>query len=206
MRYAFPMLTRLQRAGGWLLVALGLGAGLARAGDAPAGSTAAVAVVSVGHLGFKFSERAAATAAVPKVALLPASLGDEYLLPRMVVREHSLQLLDREVLTERGRAEFAEKRYITPLYRATFGPASQLAAYYFNPLAIFGGWHPNAEEAKTLYREDERVETLHELDELVKLDAEGKDVPAEDLKELHREVRQAGVDALYWNPSVLFHK
>ena len=68
MRYAFPMLTRLQRAGGWLLVALGLGAGLARAGDAPAGSTAAVAVVSVGHLGFKFSERAA-TAAVPKVAL-----------------------------------------------------------------------------------------------------------------------------------------
>jgi len=203
MRYRTSTLTRLQRAGGLLLVALGVGT--ARAGDAPAGS-GTVAVVSIGHLGFKFSERATTTAAAKPVALLPEETNPAYVLPRMVVSERPVKLLEREVLTERGRRELAEKRYITPLYRTTFGPAAQLASYYFNPLGLLGGWHPNTAEAMTLYQEDERVRTLEELDDLVELEGLEKGGEAKDLKELHAQVRQTGVNALYWNPSVLLRK
>jgi hypothetical protein len=53
-------------------------------------------------------------------------------------------------LTDGAKLEIAEKRYISPLYRVTFGPLSQVAAYYFNFLSVLHGWHPNEAEALRL--------------------------------------------------------
>jgi hypothetical protein len=46
------------------------------------------------------------------------------------------------------------------------------------------GWHPNEAEAKTLYRQDERLKMLGELDSLARLEKIGGD--AKDAKELQR--------------------
>jgi hypothetical protein len=96
---------------------------------------------------------------------------------------------ETEVLTERGRLELAEKRYISPLYRVTFGPLSQLAAYYLNFLTILGGWHPNEAEAMTLYRQDERLERLRELDALTRLEMFGDARDAKEFQRLRFEAR-----------------
>ena len=90
---------------------------------------------------------------------------------------------ETEVLTESGKLEIAEKRYLSPLYRVTFGPLSQIAAYYLNFLTILEGWHPNEAEAMTLYRQDERLERLRELDSLTRLEMFGD---ARDVKEFQR--------------------
>jgi len=94
-----------------------------------------------------------------------------------------VKLSETDVLTDSGKLEIAEKRYISPLYRATFGPLSQVAGYYFNFLSILHGWHPNEVEAMTLYRQDERLKMLGELGSLIRLETIGD---ARDAKELQR--------------------
>jgi hypothetical protein len=101
----------------------------------------------------------------------------------VVVWGTRVKLSETDVLTDSGKLELAEKRYISPLYRVTFGPLSQLAGYYFNFLSIFQGWHPNEAEAVTLYRQDERLKMLSELDSLIRLETIGD---AKEGKELQR--------------------
>jgi hypothetical protein len=99
------------------------------------------------------------------------------------VRETRIRLTEADVLTDTAKLKMAEARYLSPLYRVTFGPLSQVAAYYFNFLTILHGWHPNEAEAVTLYRQDERLKMLGELDSLVRLE---KIADAKESKELQR--------------------
>jgi len=101
----------------------------------------------------------------------------------LIVRGDRVKLAETDVLTDRAKLKIAEKRYISPLYRVTFGPLSQVAGYYFNFLTIFQGWHPNEAEAMTLYRQDERLKMLSELDSLSRLEAIGD---AKEAKEFQR--------------------
>jgi hypothetical protein len=105
-----------------------------------------------------------------KRAPMPESFPDALLMPRFIVSDTQARLTDRDMLTDKGALELAEKEYISPLYRATFGPLSQLAAYYISPLSILSGWHPNVNEARALYRQDERLRMLAGLDSLISLE------------------------------------
>ncbi len=69
----------------------------------------------------------------------------------------------------------------------TFGPLSQIAAYYFNFLSILNGWHPNEAEALTLYRQDERLKMLGEMDSLIRLETIGGGKDAKELQRLRFE-------------------
>jgi len=91
-------------------------------------------------------------------------------LPTYLVDEARVKLTEKETLTDKGRLELAMKQQLTPLYRKTFGPLAQLATYYFNWPSILGGWHPNEAEAMTLYRQEERLLMLDEMDSLVRLE------------------------------------
>jgi hypothetical protein len=95
---------------------------------------------------------------------------DTILLPRFVVEDVRVRLTDRDALTGTATLKLAEDAYLSPLYRVAFGPLMQVAAYYFNPLAILRGWHPNEAEALVLYRQDERLRGLAELDSLIGLE------------------------------------
>ncbi len=101
-------------------------------------------------------------------------------MPRVKFKEH-------DILTGKGRLALAEKQQLTPLYRVTFGPLSQLAAYYFDWTSILGGWHPNQVEAMVLYRQEEDLRRQREMDDLIRLETldetiDGKKTPR--LKEL----------------------
>jgi hypothetical protein len=113
----------------------------------------------------------------------PASDPEVVEMAPLIVWDTRVKLTEADALTDRGRLEIAEKRYISPLYRVTFGPLGQVAAYYFNFLTILNGWHPNEAEAMTLYRQDERLKMLGELDSLIRLETIGN---KEDGKELQR--------------------
>ena len=95
-----------------------------------------------------------------------------------------VKLTATDVLSDGAKLEIAEKRYISPLYRVTFGPLSQVAAYYFNFLSVLHGWHPNEAEALTLYRQDERLKMLGELGSLAELETIGGD--SKDAKDFRR--------------------
>ena len=102
----------------------------------------------------------------------------------VIVWGDRVKLTATDVLTDGAKLEIAEKRYISPLYRVTFGPLSQIAAYYFNFLSVLHGWHPNEAEALTLYRQDERLKMLGELDSLAELETIGGD--SKDAKDFQR--------------------
>jgi hypothetical protein len=85
----------------------------------------------------------------------------------------------------------AEAKYLSPLYRVTFGPLSQIAAYYFNFLTILHGWHPNEAEAVTLYRQDERLKMLEKLDSLVRLEKIADPKEAKELQRIRYEAAAA---------------
>jgi hypothetical protein len=122
-------------------------------------------------------------------------------LSPMQVSARPLKLSETEVLTEKGLLEYAKIRYTTPLYRVTFGPLAQLGMYYFNFLTILGGWHPNDAEAMAFYHEGERVRIVSEVDSLVSLvDSLGSKQDQAELKQLRYQVRQQGIQSLYWNP------
>ena len=102
----------------------------------------------------------------------------------LIVSGTRIKLTEADVLTDTAKLAIAEKKYISPLYRVTFGPLSQIAGYYFNFLTILNGWHPNEAEARTLYLEDDRLQMLDEMDSLVRLERLGGD--SKDAKELQR--------------------
>lgn len=119
----------------------------------------------------------------------------------MSITASKVKLAPRDALSAKGRMQVAEKRYISPLYRTTFGPLSQIAAYYYNWPSIFTGWHPNEAEAMTLYREADRVRILSEVDNLVRLEMIGDARETKRLKRIRTEVRRTGIDSLYWSGS-----
>jgi len=128
------------------------------------------------RLGVSFSPPAkegestsAAPQPAPVVSPGPVTQGTVILEPYLVTTPR-VKLTEKEILTNKGRLALAEKEQITPLYRLTFGPLSQLAAYYFDWTSILGGWHPNSREAMTLYRQDERLKMLDEMDSLIRLE------------------------------------
>jgi len=102
----------------------------------------------------------------------------------LIVWGTRVKLAETDVLTDTAKLEIAEKKYISPLYRVTFGPLSQVAAYYFNFLSVLHGWHPNEAEALTLYRQDERLKMLGELGSLAELETIGGD--SKDAKDFRR--------------------
>jgi hypothetical protein len=101
------------------------------------------------------------------------SADDMLHLQKMIVTERRQQLTERDLLTSKGLLDLARKRYLTPVYQKTLGPLSQLGAYYFNFLAILGGWHPNDAEAMVLYENDAQKRRDTEMAELLRLARSG---------------------------------
>jgi hypothetical protein len=155
-------------------------------------------------LGFKYEKPGPTT---PNLASTGSSsqpiedLGEIVQLPKFVVEARRNVPEAKEMLTDYGRLQFAKKTFTTPLYRATFGPLSQVATYYFNFLTILNGWHPSDAEAMTLYRESERVQILADFDELCRLEKLRDPHAAKELRQMRSEVWRTGVDSLYWDPS-----
>jgi hypothetical protein len=124
------------------------------------------------HLGIKFSPAAKdAPSAYAAPQLLDSIFPVTVVLPAFVVQDPRVKLTEKEVLTDKARLALAEKRFLSPLYRATLGPLSQLAAYYFDWTSILRGWHPNEVEAMVLYRQEEELKQQAEMDRLLKLEA-----------------------------------
>ena len=151
-------------------------------GDASVGSPSSHPALSTAErLGIKFNpatkdgEGEVVASPLPPGAVVAAGTVQ---LPPFVVRETKVKLTEKDVLTDKAKLELAEKRYLSPLYRTTLGPLSQLAAYYFDWPSILGGWHPNEIEATVLKRQDERLEMLEELDSLIRLETIGSSVEA----------------------------
>ncbi len=130
------------------------------------------------RLGIKFSPppketesvRAVVAAQVPHPTSADPTLPDILFLTPIEVSDKRSGLTERAVLTDKAKLEIAEKKMLTPLYRVTIGPLGQLGAYYLDFLSIFGGWHPNEAEAITLYRQEERLRMLGEMDDLIQVD------------------------------------
>jgi hypothetical protein len=101
-----------------------------------------------------------------------------------IVTEKREKLSESDVLTDTARLKIAENKYTSPLYRVTFGPLGQIAGYYFNFLTILQGWHPNEAESIVLYRQDERLGKLQDLDDLARIESIGGD--AKDAKDFRR--------------------
>lgn len=144
-----------------------LGAPPPAPGDAPVGAPPDFSTLSAAdRLGIPFKPPARESDSAFLVARTP----DTVLLPRFVVKDTRVKLTQGDVLTERATLAMAEDLYLSPLYRVAFGPLMQVAAYYFNPLSLIHGWHPNEAEARTLYKQDERLRKLGELDSLIGLE------------------------------------
>lgn len=92
-------------------------------------------------------------------------------LPKFNVAASRVKVTEDDVRTPDETLALAKKEYISPFYAATFGPLSQLAAYYLNFPSILGGWHPGNAEAMTLYAQDLRVRKMKEFDDMVDLTA-----------------------------------
>ncbi|HWA85370.1 MAG TPA: hypothetical protein VG710_04045 [Opitutus sp.] len=95
--------------------------------------------------------------------------GPALVLPRLTVEQRRIELDEHDVLTTKGRLEFAKARELSPLYRKTFGPLALVAAAYFNPLVLLTGAQPNDAEAMVLYEQDERLRRLRAEDELIEI-------------------------------------
>jgi hypothetical protein len=135
--------------------------------DVPVGPPTDFLMLSAGdRLGIKYNPVTKVDDSAFVVPRLPGTI----LLPRFIVDDSRVKLTERDVLTEKATLEIAENKYLSPLYRVTFGPLMQIAEYYFSPLSIVKGWHPNEAEAMTLYRQDKRLEKLAELDSLIGLE------------------------------------
>jgi len=135
------------------------------------------------QLGFKF-EATKKTEDIPSIFTGPPPVVEmEASLPNYEVIAPKLKLKSNDVATDKLRVEQAVNKYTSPLYRATFGPASQVAEYYFNFLSILHGWHPNEPEAMALREQDIELERMDEIKTLSRLDAIGNpDAVKVDLK------------------------
>ncbi len=138
------------------------------------------------QLGFKYEPLPPAEAPPPVFAHVPAAIEMEATLPAVEITAPKLKLHDNDVLTGKGRVEKAVNTYTSPLYRATFGPLSQVAGYALNPLSILGGWHPNEAESMALLREEQRRQSLDEMDSLIQLEKIGGG-ETKDLKNILRD-------------------
>jgi hypothetical protein len=161
--------------------------------------------LSPATLGFKFES------VPPKPAQLPTPrtsilspgyyYGETVHLPPFFVHPRQDIPEEKEMLTDFGRLQFARKKFISPLYRATFGPLAQIGAYYLNFLSILNGWHPNDAEAMALYRESERLQILTNFDDLRRIEELGEPGTSDEFKQMRARIRRTGIDALYWDPS-----
>jgi len=109
-------------------------------------------------------------------------------MPRVEVVERRGPLTPDDVLTPSGRLDLAKKRYLSPTYRAVFGPLTQLGAYYLNFLSLLGGWHPNDAEAATLRAQDRRIEMMSDVDEMIRVEAVADPKGAADLKDIRNDI------------------
>ena len=153
-------------------------------------------------LGFKYANPGPETANLASpgsASLANVDFGEVVTMPNFVVVAYRSFPQEREMLTEYGLVQYAKKKFTTPLYRATFGPLAQIAAYYFNFFSILNGWHPSDAEAMTLYRESERVRILSEFDDLSRLEGIGNPHAGEEFRRMRWEVSHTGLDSLYWN-------
>ena len=129
------------------------------------------------HLGFKFDPKvhdaavAAASRGAPNDNQEPVSSANEVLHLEKIVVTGKVPLNSRDVLTPKGRLDFAKKTYLTPAYEKTFGPLGTLASYYFDFLAVFGGWHPNDADAMALYNDADQKRRNTEMKDLEDLAA-----------------------------------
>ena len=140
------------------------------------------------HLGLKFepkTQEATNTYLDPKI--LDSIFPETVVLPKFVVRDRRQKFTEDQILTDKAKLARAEKSYLSPLYRVSFGPLSQLASYYFDWTSILNGWHPNEIEAMALYRENELQKRKAEMDRFIKLEAIGKGNDAKLLPELRLE-------------------
>jgi hypothetical protein len=96
---------------------------------------------------------------------------DVVTLPKFDVKGSRIKVTEDDVRTPEETLALAKKEYISPLYQVTFGPLSQLAAYYLNFPSILGGWHPGNAEAMTLHAQDLRVRKMKEFDDMVDMTA-----------------------------------
>jgi hypothetical protein len=106
----------------------------------------------------------------PEPSPSPAAAPGPIALPKYIVRETQERLTPDIVLSPKAALDMAKDKYLSPLYRVTFGPFAQLAAYYTNFLSVFDGWHPNDAEALVLYRQERRLGQLAELNDLIDLE------------------------------------
>jgi hypothetical protein len=151
-------------------------------------SSGSVTLSAADRLGIKFNP---APQDAPAESLPPARdpVSPDSVQPGVVVfapfhvRER-MRLNEKNTLSDKGRVEYAEKQYLSPLYQKTFGPLVQLATYYFNFLSILGGWHPNEAEAMSLYDQDERLERLTEMNDLIRLETIGNSWDAKKFEDL----------------------
>ena len=175
-----------------------------RASDPIVAPTAKASGLSPDLLGFKysaFSPTVQEDEESPTSTSLNDDFGEVIRMPKFVAMAHRNIPAEKDMLTSYGRLELAKSKFTTPLYQVTLGPLSQVAAYYFNVLTIFNGWHPNDAEAMTLYNESERVQILKDFDDLSQLEESSDPKTINELKRTRQEVWRTGVDALYWDSS-----
>lgn len=174
-----------------------MGAPPSNPGNAPVGgSSERRALSAADRLGFAFDPAAkdGGSAVVdPRMPPAVSSISPDdmapgtVILPPFVVTAPGVRLRDEDLLTGEARLILAEKKYLSPLYRATIGPLSQIAGYCNNFPSILQGWHPNEAEAMTLYREDKRLEMLSEFDSMIRLEMTDNAKEAQELRRLRTE-------------------
>ncbi|HWL14122.1 MAG TPA: hypothetical protein VNR00_00875 [Opitutus sp.] len=127
---------------------------------------------SIARLGFKFDQQAHDAAVAAEEKRRADLFGDAppgvVRLPRYQVTEKGVPLTDDEMLTPKGKLEYAKKRYLAPLYQKTLGPLAAIATLLNNPL---GGWAPNAPEAMALYEDEKQKQRNTRMGELTEIAA-----------------------------------
>jgi hypothetical protein len=117
----------------------------------------------------------------PDVSLAPI------VLPKFIVEGIGGNLTKEDLLTPKATLDAAEGRYISPAYKLTFGPLTEILCNINKMPGVLAGWHPGEDDALTLYRQDERLEKLFELDADIDLEKIGGSMDAKELRQLRDE-------------------
>lgn len=177
----------------WVVLAAASSRVLAAPPDGPAEPRLSVHS-TLDQLGFKFVPPEK-TEEVPTLFTHPPEVIEmEASLPLYEVEAPKLKLRENDIATNKLRVERAVNRYTSPLYRATFGPLSQVAGYAFNIPSILAGWHPNEAEAMALREEDIKIERMEDMKRLSRLNLIGNPNAAKDDLNSEREVYLDGRD------------
>jgi hypothetical protein len=89
-------------------------------------------------------------------------------LPKYVVTDDRVRLDAHEILTPKARVEFAEQRFLSPMYQKTLGPLIAVASLLAN---LKDGWAVNSREALALYEDDAQKRRNTEMKDLTDLAA-----------------------------------